>query len=98
MVSHGSIITTGDLPFPLLVISKDLYNSTGFVIACPIMKKKRKVPFEYYIETPRVKGFVLIDNPRQLNLNSRGCFIKSEISMGELIMVLDIYHSLFDYV
>ena len=98
MVNQGEIITITGIDIPMLVISKNTYNKTGMLIACPIVKKKMDYTLSVHIDTPALKGYVICDSPRQFNWKKRGIFSKGSIPYKKLIQVLDMFNSIFDYV
>jgi mRNA interferase MazF len=59
---------------PALVISKTEFNRrTGFAIVCPITRTERKFPFHIRIEGgAAVDGFVMVEQVKSIDFNSRG--------------------------
>ena len=96
MVEQGEIVTVRDEKYPLLVISNNAYNKSGHLIACPILPEDTGSVFSVYVETDRVNGYVLCDNPRNFNWYKRGYFSKGSISLSKLLLILDINQSFFE--
>ena len=82
---------------PLLVVSKDLYNESGHLIACPIVREEPESPFFVHVETTAVSGYVLCDNPRQFDWVSRGFFSKGRVPLAKQLIILDMLQALFDF-
>jgi len=98
MVEQGDIISVNGIAFPLLVVSKNIYNTSGHAIVCPILREKCESTLSLKIETNSVKGTVCCDNPRQIDYIERGFRLKGRVSMRELISAVDMIQALFDYV
>jgi len=57
---------------PALVISPKVYNSkTGLALMCPITSQEKGYPFEVPIENTKIKGFILADQIRTLDWETR---------------------------
>src|SRR3990172_5184336 len=58
---------------PALVISKTLFNeTTGLAIVCPITNKDRRSPFHVVLgANEKVTGFVMVEQAKSVDLNSR---------------------------
>ena len=98
MVEQGDIIRVPNIDFPLLVISRTLYNKTGKALVCPIVRNAGDATLTVEIDTASVSGFVCCDNPKRLDLASRGYSPKGRIPLAQLIVVLDMVQSLIDYI
>ena len=98
MVEQGDIILAGGIEHPLLVISNNTYNKTGHLIACPVLSECPNEWLTVLANTETVTGYIICDNPRQIDWHARGAFLKSRISLGTLLNVLDRVQALFEYV
>ena len=98
MVEQGDIINVRGIDNHLLVISRDTYNRSGHVIVLPILSSADKNALVMSIDTTMVKGVVACDNPRRLDIKSRDYFHKGRVSIKELILILDLFNSLFDII
>lgn len=57
---------------PMLVLSWKKYNAKGgLAIACPVTSTFRNDPFEVLVETSKVKGVILVDQIRTIDLYAR---------------------------
>ena len=80
---------------PALVVSNDLFNRrTGFVIACPVTRTDRKIPFHVKIPTHEsgVTGFVMVDQVKSIDYRSRNTARMgraSEDVMDDVLGILD---------
>lgn len=56
----------------MLVLSWKKYNAKGgLAIACPITSRFRNDPFEVLVDTSKVKGVILVDQIRTVDLYAR---------------------------
>ena len=98
MVTQGDIIKMCEISYPLLVVSKNTYNASGHLIACPIVPQDTGSALCVYIESSLISGYVLCDNPRQFDWQARGFSSQDRIPLSKQIFVLDMIQSLFDYI
>ena len=94
MVEQGQVIKIDGIKFPALVVSKNVFNESGRVIVCPVVSEDTGATLAYPIGSDR---YVLCDNLRQFDLNSRLYSIKDRVSLAEMINITDRVQSLFDY-
>lgn len=96
MVEQGDIFKTDGIPFPLIVLSGNLYNQNGLVYACPILKNVAKDYMTEYIESNLENGYVLCDSIRMIDTDARKITSRGRVSIDQLIRVLDCVQSIFD--
>ncbi len=94
MIEQGDIIKIEGIRLPALVVSKNLYNESGHVIACPIVPGPVSGTFAYPIPKD---DFVLYDNLRQFDLETRGYTVTGKVPLADLIRITDRAQSLLDY-
>ena len=97
-VDQGDIIKTDRYAMPVLVVSKNFFNESGRIIGCPIMKEVAEGPLHLQIETKKVKGYVLCEELKMLDLKLRRYQIMDRISMNDIVNVTDAIQGIFDYV
>jgi mRNA interferase MazF len=56
---------------PALVVSSDIYNRTGLMLACPITSKIKGYPFEVIIQSGSTQGSVLADHVKNQDWKTR---------------------------
>lgn len=94
MVEQGDILKVNGIKNSVLVVSKNAINESGCVIVCPIVSGVAHSTLAYPIDADR---YVLCDNPRRLDIESRGYSYDGRVSMAQLINILDRVQSIFDY-
>ena len=73
---------------PALVISPKIYNNkTGLALMCPITSQGKGYPFEVPIENAKIGGFILADQIRTLDWQTRKVSFVSKIKDEILLEV-----------
>jgi mRNA-degrading endonuclease toxin of MazEF toxin-antitoxin module len=94
MVEQGDIIKIDGIKNTALVVSKNLFNESGHAILCPIMTGSLPSTLSYSIDEDK---YVLCDNMRQIDIESRGYSVTGRVPLAHLINIVDRIQSLFDY-
>lgn len=97
MVEQGDILSVRGINVLLLVISKNIYNVSGRAIVCPIFSYDGEATLSVEIHTEQTSGFVCCDSPRQIDFEKRGFHQKGRVALKDIIKILDLFQSLFDY-
>ena len=82
----------------VLVVSKDFFNQTGEIIACPIFSKGVEGPLHIKVKTDKTEGYVQCEKLALLDMNVRGFSKVDRIAMSDIINITDAVQSIFDYV
>jgi mRNA interferase MazF len=57
---------------PALVVSNYLFNkATGLAIVCPITNTDRKIPFHLAVSSNSLTGFVMVEQVKSIDFNTR---------------------------
>jgi len=57
---------------PALIVSNKTFNShLGLAFACPITSKKRDFPFHIKVDTKNISGFIMCEQLKSIDYNSR---------------------------
>jgi mRNA-degrading endonuclease toxin of MazEF toxin-antitoxin module len=94
MVEQGDILKMEGINHSALVISKNLYNTSGHVIVCPIISDDTASTLSYPIGSGM---YVQCDNLRHLDISKRRYSVKDRIPLIHMINIIDRVQSLFDY-
>lgn len=97
-ISQGDVIKLSGIKIPVLVVSKDFFNTTGEVIGCPIMEAGTAGPLHIPIKTQKTPGFVHCEKMKLLDLNARGHTVKDRVAMADIINITDAIQGIFDYI
>ncbi len=95
---QGDVLKIASVPYPVVVISKNFFNESGLVIACPILPDAVHGPLRIRCESIRTPGYVYCDQMRSVDLNRRRFTKVDVLSYYELIDIVDAIQGIFDYV
>ena len=97
-IFQGDILLIENIKLPVLVISKDCFNKSGEIIACPIFNQGEPGPLHIGIKTSKTKGFVHCEKLKLFDMSVRGFTKIDRISIEKLIDISDAVQGIFDYV
>ncbi len=99
-VHQGDIIRIEGLKLPVLVTSKEIFNSTKQVIAVPIYLEGEAGPLHLPVVLCKSKtsGLAHCEKMRLIDLRARNWKPLDRIDMPQIIEVTDAIQSIFDYV
>ena len=69
---QGDILKIERIKHPVLIVSKDFFNTSGEIIACSILSDSVKEPLHILISTTEVEGYVQCEKLALLDLSVRG--------------------------
>ena len=95
---QGDILKVASIQYPLVVVSKNFFNESGLIMACPILSETVGGPLRIRCESIRTPGYVYCDQVHSLDLNKRRFTKIDALSYYELIDIVDAIQSIFDYV
>ena len=95
---QGDILKVVSLPYPLLVVSKNFFNESGMVIACPILPDAVRGPLRIRCERPRASGYVYCEQMRAVDMNARRFSKIGFVPYDSMIDIVDTVQGLFDYI
>lgn len=96
-MEQGDIIFVEKIKEPLLVVSKNFFNTTEAVMVCPIVQNADSGPLHIPIMSETVKGVVLCEQMRFLDLRVRELKKMDRILFDAIINITDAVQSIFDY-
>ncbi|MCD7708404.1 MAG: type II toxin-antitoxin system PemK/MazF family toxin [Clostridiales bacterium] len=97
-IRQGDLLSVERIALPVLVVSKDFFNSSGEIIGCPIMQESSQSPLHIYISAGDVEGYVQCEKMALLDLNLRGHKKIGAISFADKINIADAIQGIFDYI
>lgn len=97
MIEQGDIINVEKLNGYYLVVSKNFFNETEQAILCPIVRDTFLDPLHIEIQTNRVKGILMCEQMRLVDLRYRGYKKVDRIHYSDMIDIADAIQSIFDY-
>ncbi len=95
---QGDILKIEKIKKPVLVVSKDFFNSSGEIIVCPIIRDSEAGPLHIWISTSKNEGYVHCEKPTLLDLSVRGYKVTDRLTLYELMNISDAIQSIFEYI
>ena len=95
---QGDVLKINSIQYPVVVVSKNFFNASGLVMACPILPEAVRGPLRIKCESIRNLGFVYCDQVRAVDLKTRRFSKIDSVSYYELIDIVDAIQGIFDYV
>lgn len=95
---QGDILKIEKIKHPVLVVSKDFFNTSGQIIGCPIIKDSFAGPLHIWMYTEENEGYIQCEKLALLDLVYRGYKKVDSLPMSEMINVLDAIQGIFEYI
>ena len=95
---QGDIIKIEKIKHPVLVVSKDFFNTSGEIIGCPIIGDSIPGPLHIWMSTEQTEGYVQCEKLALLDLSIRGYKIVDRLPISEIINVSDAIQGIFEYI
>lgn len=97
-LKQGMVLNVEKIKKPVLIVSKDFFNQTGEIIACPIFGESAKSPLHIEISTDNISGYVQCEKLALLDLNIRGYSVVDRIPVADIMNITDAVQGIFDYI
>ncbi len=97
-ILQGDILRIEKIKHPVLVVSKDFFNTSGEIIGCPIIKNSIAGPLHIWMSTNEHEGYVQCEKLALLDLAVRGYKKVDRLPVSEMINVSDAIQSIFEYI
>ena len=95
---QGDILIIEKIQHPVLVVSKDFFNTSGEIIGCPIVRNSNPGPLHIWMATEKNEGYIQCEKIALLDLSVRGYKKVDRLPMSEMINVSDAIQSIFEYI
>ena len=96
-IEQGDILSVERVKGPVLVVSKNFFNSSEMAIVCPVVKNAVPDPLHIEIVTKETDGIVLCEQMKLLDLSVRGFKKLDQVKYEDRINITDAIQSIFDY-
>ena len=96
-IEQGDILKVERISGPVLVVSKNFFNTTEMAIVCPIVKDAFLDPLHIRIVEKDVEGVVLCEQMKLFDLRIRGFKKIDHLKYEDIINITDAIQSIFDY-
>ncbi len=95
---QGDIVKIEKIKHPVLVVSKDFFNTSSAIIGCPIIKESLPGPLHIWIETDEIDGCVQCEKLKLLDLAVRGYKKIDRLPISQTMNVADAIQGIFEYI
>lgn len=95
---QGDILKIEKIKHPVLVVSKDFFNTSGQIIGCPVIKDSKPGPLHIWMSTEHAEGYIQCEKLALLDLSVRGHKKAGRLPLPEMMNVSDAIQSIFEYV
>ena len=96
-IEQGDLLNVGGVAYPVIVVSSSFFNASGKVIVCPILKDAVEGPLHIPLKDCPVKGYVLCEQVRYLDLSARRFSRVSAAPSFDIMDISDAVMGIFDY-
>lgn len=95
---QGDIVKIEKIKHPVLIVSKDFFNSSGEIIGCPICVNSTNSPLHIAVMTREIQGYVQCEKLALLDLTVRGYKKIDRVELSALMNIVDAIQGIFDYI
>ena len=97
-LQQGDILTIEKIKHPVLVASKDFFNTSGAIIGCPIITNSNPGPLHIWTSIENVEGYINCEKLALLDLTVRGHKKIDRLPISEMMNVSDAIQGIFEYI
>ena len=98
VLHQGDILKIEKIKHPVLIVSKDFFNTSGEIIGCPIINNSMPGPLHIWMSTEENEGYIQCEKLVLLDLSIRGYKKVDSLPIPEMINVSDAIQGIFEYV
>lgn len=98
LLQQGDILKIEKIQHPVLVVSKDFFNTSGEIIGCPIIVNSMPGPLHIWISTESTEGYVQCEQLKLLDLSIRGYKKIDRLPIYEKMNISDAIQGIFEYI
>ncbi len=95
---QGDILKIEKIKHPVLVASKDFFNTSGEIIGCPVIRNSIPGPLHIWISAKENEGYVQCEKLALLDLTIRGYKKVDRLSVSEMMNISDAIQGIFEYI
>ena len=97
-LQQGDILKIETIKHPVLVVSKDFFNTSGEIIGCPIISNSMPGPLHIWMSTGNAEGYIQCEKLALLDLSIRGHKKIDRLPVYEIMNVSDAIQGIFEYI
>ena len=93
---QGDILKIEKIKHPVLVVSKDFFNTSGEIIGCPIIRNSTPGPLHIWMATEENEGYIQCEKLALLDMSLHGYKKVDRLPISEMINVSDAIQGIFE--
>mgnify|MGYP003484806668 CR=1 FL=1 len=97
-LQQGDVLKIEHIKYPVLVVSKDFFNTSGAIIGCPIISDSMAGPLHIWTSLENAEGYIQCEKLALLDLSVRGYKKVDSLPIAEMINVSDAIQGIFEYI
>lgn len=97
-VHQGDILKIEKIKHPVIVASKDFFNTSGEIIGCPVIQNSKPGPLHIWISAENTEGYLHCEKLALLDLSVRGYKKTGRLPISEMMNVADAIQGIFEYI
>ena len=97
VVEQGDFLKVEGIQHPVIVVSNNFFNQSGKAIVCPIVKNAVPGPLHIDLKDSSVKGYVLCEQVRYLDLAVRRYSKLAQVHYFDIMDISDAVVGMFEY-
>ena len=95
---QGDILKIEKIKHPVLVVSKDFFNTSDEIIGCPIISNSMPGPLHIWMSAENTEGYIQCEKLALLDLSIRGHKKIDRLPVYEMMNVSDAIQGIFEYI
>ncbi len=95
---QGDILKIEKTKHPVLVVSKDFFNTSGEIIGWPIIINSTAGPLHIWMSTEENEGYIQCEKLALLDMSFRGYKKVDRLPISEMVNISDAIQGIFEYV
>ena len=95
---QGDILHIENIKHPILVASKDFFNTSGEIIGCPIICASKPGPLHIWMSAENAEGYIHCEKLALLDLSVRGYHKIDRLPISETMNISDTIQGIFEYI
>ena len=96
-VEQGDLLRVSGIKWPVIVVSNNFFNTSGKIVACPILPDAVKGPLHLPLKAGAIEGYVLCEQMRYIDLAARHFSRLSAARYFDIMDISDAVMGIFDY-
>ena len=96
-IEQGDVLRVSGITLPVVVVSNNFFCRSGCAVVCPLLSKASEGPLHIYAETENLKGYVLCEQLKFLDLSGRRFTKLGSVPYFDMMDISDAVMGIFDY-